>query len=183
MEPARRISVVGNSGSGKSTLAKLLARRLSVPRLELDALAHLPNWSSPAPEDFARQVRDFCAGDAWVVDGNYRAVQPLVWERAELVLWLALPRLQVLRQLVARTVRRALTREVLWNGNRERLENFTSWDPERSVIAWAWTEHAAYEARYSADLRSPPVEGLRFLRLRSHAESARVVEELAAALR
>ena len=36
--------MVGMSGSGKTTLAGELARRLSVPHVELDALRHGPHY-------------------------------------------------------------------------------------------------------------------------------------------
>src|SRR5215475_11726512 len=83
----QRVSVVGVSGSGKSTLGRELAGRLAVPFVELDAIFHQPGWT-PLPEDeFRRRVAEIAAGDGWVIDGNYSAVQPLVWERADTVVW------------------------------------------------------------------------------------------------
>ena len=131
----RRVSVVGNSGSGKSTLATSLAVVLGVPHLELDGVFHQPGWV-PLPEDeFRRAVAAAVAGDGWVTDGNYSTVRPLVWARADTVVWLDLPRRTVMRQVVWRTLRRAVTRQELWNGNRESLRNFLTWAPEESVIS------------------------------------------------
>ena len=60
-----------------------------------------------------------------------------MWPRADTVVWLDLPRSQVMRQIVSRTFRRVLTREELWNGNREPVENL-----------WAWTRgHGALTRR------------------------------------
>ena len=82
---------------------------------------HQPGWE-PLPEDeFRRVVEAAAAGDSWVMDGNYSAVRPLVWARADTVVWLDLPRRTVMRQVIWRTLRRAVTRQELWNGNREPL--------------------------------------------------------------
>jgi adenylate kinase family enzyme len=62
----RRVSVVGNSGSGKTTVAAAIARALSVPHLELDAVFHQPNWQPLEREVFRATVADFVASDAWV---------------------------------------------------------------------------------------------------------------------
>ena len=61
---------------------------------------------------------------AWVIDGSYRSkLGDLVLEGADTVVWLDLPRRVWLPRLVARTVRRVLTGEELWNGNHESLRN------------------------------------------------------------
>lgn len=169
----RRVSVVGNSGSGKSTLARELASLLGVPHVELDGVFHQPGWV-PLPEDeFRRAVEAAVAGDGWVTDGNYSAVRPLVWARADTVVWLDLPRRTVMRQVVWRTARRALTREELWNGNREPLRNFLTWVPEDSVISWAWHNHAKYRDRYAAAADDPANAHLTFVRLTSRRDITR----------
>ena len=60
-----------------------------------------------------------------MIDGNYRTVvvDGPVWQRADTVVWLDLPRRIVMRQVVSRTFRRSILREELWNGNREPLRN------------------------------------------------------------
>ncbi len=83
-----RISVVGSSGSGKTTLAKALAARLDIPFVELDAIFHQPNWTELPDDEFRARVREAVAADAWVVDGNYGVVRPIVLGRATTVVWL-----------------------------------------------------------------------------------------------
>jgi adenylate kinase family enzyme len=120
--------MVGNSGSGKSTLARELAASLGVPHLELDSVFHQPGWE-PLPEDeFRRLVTARANEDGWVIDGNYSAVRSIVWARADTVVWLDLPKWTVMRQVAWRTVRRAVTQQELWNGNREPLSNFLTWN-------------------------------------------------------
>lgn len=171
--PVRRVSVVGNSGSGKSTLAARIAECIGAPYVEIDALHHLPGWVERDRAELSAEIEHLTAADRWVVDGNYRSVvvEGPVWERADTVVWLALPRSVVMRQIVPRTVRRVVTRQKLWNGNRETLANLTRWDPEENIIRWAWVSHAKYEARYTAAAADPRFAHLRFVVLRSHAEA------------
>ena len=113
----------------------------------------------------------------WVIDGNYRSVQDLVWARADTVVWLDLPRRTVMRRVIWRTLRRVGGRVELWNGNRERWRNFFTLDKEESVIAWAWQTHAVHRARYEAARADPANRHLRFVRLRSPASVRRFLHE------
>jgi hypothetical protein len=73
-----------------------------------------------------------------------------------------------MRHVVGRTVRRLVSREELWNGNREPIRNVLSWDPHKSIIRWAWTQHGKYQQRFSSALASPALAHVNFVRLTSH---------------
>jgi len=171
---------VGTSGAGKSTLARVLAKRLAVPYVELDAFMHQPGWTPRPDAEFMDEVEKATSWPGWVVDGNYMrfVIEGPVWRRADTVVWLDLPRRTVMRQLIARTVRRAVTREVLWNGNREPLTNFVSLNPEDSIILWAWTKHDEFVQRYLDAMADPRWREMTFVRLRSHAEARRWLESI-----
>ena len=77
-----------------------------------------------------------------------------------------------MRQIVLRSLWRVLTRQELWNQNRERLRNLLAWDPQESVIRWSWTQHAKYQERYEASMCSTAFDHLRFVRLRTHRQAA-----------
>jgi adenylate kinase family enzyme len=143
--------------------------------VELDGLMHQPGWEPRPYDEFRTDVERATSQPAWVVDGNYRQVviEGPVWQRADTVVWLDLPRLTVMWQVVARTVRRAVTREVLWNGNREPLSNFLSLDRERSVIVWAWVTYQGLTERYSTAMGDPIWRHMNFVRLRFNAEANR----------
>jgi adenylate kinase family enzyme len=173
----RRVSVVGTSGSGKSTLARELAEILGVPHLELDAVHHQPGWAPLPTDEFRRIVAARAAAGGWVIDGNYGRVRDLVWARADTVVWLDLPKRTVMRQVVWRTLRRVALRRELWNGNRERWRNFLTWNPEQSVISWAWHKHAPDHAKYAAAAAGPASAHLRFIRLASRRDVARFLAE------
>jgi adenylate kinase family enzyme len=174
----RCVSVVGDSGSGKSTLGRELAARLAVPYVELDAIFHQPGWTPLPEEEFRRRVTAIVSGARWVIDGNYSAVRPLVWERADTVIWLDPPRSTVMRRIIWRTIRRAAGRTELWNGNRERWRNLFSFDKESSVIAWAWQTHAARHEEIAAFLDHPPRGDLRLVHVASVAQERQLREGL-----
>lgn len=166
--------VVGNSGSGKTTMAARLASRIGAPHIELDAIRHQAGWVELPDDEFVAEVELRTRGSRWVVDGNYAVVRELVWKRADSVVWLDPPRRVVMRRLVLRTLRRLVTRVELWNGNRERWLNLATTDPQRSVIAWAWTEHARYRATYAK--LATEHQGLRVERLVDTADAERLFE-------
>jgi adenylate kinase family enzyme len=124
-----------------------------------------------ADEEFQSEVREATRAGRWVVDGNYSAVQPIVWARADTIVWFDLPLVTVLGRTVRRTLRRTVTREELWNGNREPLSNLWSLDPDKSIIMWTATRHGTYRRRYEAAGRDPRWSAIRFVRLGSSAEA------------
>jgi adenylate kinase family enzyme len=167
-----RISVVGNAGSGKTTMARSLAARFGLPHLELDAVAQQANWSMLDETEFRRRVGQFITGPRWVIDGNYTkaGVLDLVWSRAETVIWLDLPRPVVMSRVVRRSLRRLVTREELWNGNREQLKNLLSRDPNRNVVLWAWSNYPHVRQKYERRQSDAAWGRLEFVRLRSQAD-------------
>ena len=56
------------------------------------------------------------------------------------------------------------------NGNRESWQNLVRRDPQASIIAWAWHQHAVYQQRYAAAALDPACEHLRFIRVASRRE-------------
>jgi adenylate kinase family enzyme len=163
----QRVSLVGVSGSGKTTVGRKLATSLDLPFVELDAIFHQLGWGELPRDDFRERVGAALAAPGWVIDGNYSAVRDLIWDQADTVVWLDLPRRLVTWRVILRTIRRAVTREALWNDNREPLTNFYRLDPEKSIIRWAWVKHAAYVERYEAAMHDPAYDRLRFVRLRT----------------
>lgn len=146
-----------------------------MPFVELDAIYHQPGWRPLPVEEFGRRVAAIVAGEGWVIDGNYSAVRDLVWTRADTVIWFDLPRRTVIRQIVIRTLHRAITRAELWNGNREPITGLFRRDPEKSIIRSAWTRHAKYHRRFTAASRDPAYAQLSFVRIASRADARRLL--------
>jgi adenylate kinase family enzyme len=173
--PARpeRIILAGTAGAGKTTMAGRLSARLGVPHTEIDSLHHGPQWV-PRP-DFEADVRAFTAGPAWVIEWQYPSVRDLLADRADLVVWLDLPRRVVMRQVVRRTLRRQLLRQRLWNGNVE-PPLWTILTDREHIIRWAWNTHDLNSERVTALARRRPE--LPIVRLRSRAEATRWLARL-----
>lgn len=120
----KRVAVMGGSSVGKTTVSRRLAETLGVPHVELDALHHDAGWNEAPAEVFKARVRAAfeSAPDGWVVDGNYRAkLDALVLEQADTAVHLQPPLLPTFARALRRTITRTLTREELWNGNREQI--------------------------------------------------------------
>jgi adenylate kinase family enzyme len=166
-----RVAVVASAScSGKTTLGRELARRLDARFVELDALNHGPNWAQATPEELRARVEPLLEEPRWVVDGAYRSkLGDLVLERADLVVWLDLPRRVWLPRLVRRTLGRIVRREPLWNDNRESLWN--GFFARESLLRFALRTYGRNRRRYPAELaRFEPV------RLRSPREVERWLE-------
>jgi adenylate kinase family enzyme len=146
----QRVSVVGGSCCGKTTLARALAARLGLPYIELDALHHGPNWNEASAELLQERVRDALAAapGGWVVDGSYhRKLGDLVFAQADTVILLHPSYATVLWRSLHRTVRRLITREELWNENRERLRDVVS---RNSIPLWVLRTHPGHRERFLA---------------------------------
>ena len=175
----RRINIVGGPGSGKTTLSRILAEQLGLQRIELDAMNHMAGWKEKDRDLFRAELATALEVDGWVVDGNYAAKgQDLVWETADTVIWLDLPRRVVFPALIARTVRRGLHREVLWNGNVERPLQLLDPRPNENILLWAITRFQVYRERYSAAMTDPANHRICFLRLVSRADVDRLIRGL-----
>ncbi|MCI0477322.1 MAG: hypothetical protein L0Y55_13830 [Anaerolineales bacterium] len=163
-----RIAVVGATGSGKTTLAREIARRLSYPHVETDALHWEPNWTEAPRDIFRARVDAASRGDCWVIDGNYSKVRDIVWARADTLVWIdyALP--VIFWRLGWRTLRRVITREELWGNNREGWRAFVGRD---SLFLWVLTSRPRHRREYPALLQKPEYAHLKLIRLRSPRET------------
>lgn len=157
-----RISIIGTTGSGKSTLAASLARRLQVPCIELDAIHwQQPDWTPADGDWFRSQVAEAVQAERWVVEGSYSAVRPLIWARADTVLWLDYSFPVTLSRLLRRTAHRIVRRELLWGSNRESLRRTLARD---SLLLWLLKTYRPNRRKFAAQLALPENQHLRVLR-------------------
>ena len=141
-----RVVVVGTTCSGKTTYAGRLARALGAQHVELDALYWLPEWIERPKQEFRELAAEAASGNRWVMDGNYSVVRDVVWPRATCLIWLNYPFPTVAWRGLSRTVRRSMSGEELFSGNRETFaKSFLSTD---SILRWLVTSYGRRKREY-----------------------------------
>jgi adenylate kinase family enzyme len=169
--------VVGTTGSGKTTLAGQLADRLGLPHVELDALNWGPNWTQRDPDEFLALLAEATKGDGWVTCGNYSRTRDMLWSRADTLIWLDYSLPLVLWRLWWRTIRRFVRREVLWNGNKERL-----WEhlfTRQSLFLWALQTYGRRRREYPILLKEPQYAHLQVFHFHSPGQTEKWLNQIA----
>lgn len=187
MTPGRRIVVIGPSGAGKSTVSRRLAAALDIQHVELDAIYWDANWTERPTAECRSAVAAATAGNDWIVDGNYRGLRDITWPRATMVIWLDVPYLRTMAQIISRTFVRCLTGRRVCGDNREtfRLALFS----RHSVVYYAAGSFHRRRREYRTllgfagpDVRSPLLSKDVLIRVLRRPEDAdRVIAELAEA--
>lgn len=121
---ARRILVIGSSGSGKSTLARALSLRLGLPYISMDReFFWLPGWKLRDRAEIRHMMEAAVSGERWIIDGTGPRTLHLRLPRADLVIWLRMPRLLCIWRVVKRRWRYAgRSRPEMADGCPEKLD-------------------------------------------------------------
>ena len=157
-----RIVVVGVTGSGKTTLARRLAERFGISHVELDALNWEANWVQAPTEVFRARTTKATEGNGWVVDGNYPKTHDITWPRATMIVWLDYPLPLIMWRLCLRILRRGITRERLWKGNRETV--WKHFIPKEPLILWALQTYNRRKKEYGEVMQRRKSEGVETFR-------------------
>jgi adenylate kinase family enzyme len=65
----KRVMVIGNGGGGKTTLSYALAKRYSLPMVEIDALQFQPGWERTPENELRQTIEAAHAKEQWLIDG------------------------------------------------------------------------------------------------------------------
>ena len=175
-----RVVIIGTTSAGKSTLALQLSNILDVPFVEMDALNWEPNWTEATEDVFRERMKEAVSGDRWVAAGNYGNVRDLVWPNATAIVWLDYSIVVVFWRLLWRTVKRTVTREELWNGNKERL--LTQFLTKDSLFLWALKTHWRRRKSAPTALAEPEHAHLQVFHLTSPKATKRWISNVEQAL-
>lgn len=175
-----RVVVVGSSGSGKTTLARTIAERLDLPHLEMDSVAHRGGFGATPGPQFRTEVAAFTRHPRWIVDGNYTSwgATESAWPKADTFVWVDPPKRTVMSRVVRRTLRRVITREVLWDGVREPWTNLYKRNPDENIIVWAWTRFDHIRAKYESAIATGSWDHAAVYRLQTTTEMSAFLERL-----
>lgn len=173
-----KINIIGTSGSGKTTFGRKLAKHLSLPFLEMDAIFWGPDWTSPDDKELFSKLTSALEGENWVLDGNYTRTLPIKWDNIDIVIWLDFSFLRTLYQAVTRAFTRILTREEFWpgTGNRETLGKLFSRD---SIILWTLKSYRRNRKKNAGYMQSGKYNHIKFIQLKSPIQAEEFLREAA----
>ena len=171
----RRVHVIGTSGSGKTTIAKAIADKLGIRHIELDAINWQPNWTELPKDEFKDRVTKEIEHGDWTIDGNYRVVRDIIWDKVDTIVWLDMPFIPVFLRIVWRTIRRIVTQEEIWNTNTEKLDALVG---KYGMPLWVIQTHKKRRAEYPPLLADPKLAHIDIKRFKSLKEANEWIDSL-----
>lgn len=167
IQSMRRIIIIGPSGAGKTTLSMQLSELLKISHTELDSIQHQENWRPLDKEEFVARVNNIARQPEWIFCGNYFTRLGMeFWKQADTIIWCDYSFPVVAGRLFRRTLKRTMTREELWNGNREGF--YTNFFTKESILVWMLRSWNKQKKRYGKIFSEPSnYPGINFVRLRS----------------
>jgi len=173
-----KILIVGSSGAGKTTLAKTISSKLNLPHFELDSIFHQKDWQPLNQDEFKARVDEITRQPDWIICGNYftKLGGKAYWSKADVVIWCDYSFPLVFSRLLRRTLRRTITKQELWNENKEGfIVNFFT---KESVLLWMMREWNAQKRRYEIVFKENDLKGTQLIRLKNPNDTARFLEHI-----
>lgn len=130
---SERVMVIGCSGGGKTTLALRIARRHGLEYQSIDRdVRWLPGWQERDRREQRAIIARLVARDRWVMDGSGSSTFDLRVPRADLIVWVRVPRLVALLGLARRVASNyGRVRVAMASGCPEPI-------PDRAFLSYIW---------------------------------------------
>lgn len=164
-----RVIVIGCSGGGKTTLSRKLAEAFNLEYLSLDRdVRWLSGWKEREQSEQRAIIAQLVERDRWVFDGSGASTFDLRLPRADIILWVGVPRYVALIGLTRRVIKNfGRVRPYMSAGCPEKF-------PDREFLSYIWNFEKSYAPRFvkNIDLYGPNVPTVV---LRSHQEMAEIV--------
>lgn len=170
LQSAKRVLVVGCSGGGKSTLSIKISERFGLDYMSYDRdVRWLPGWKVRDRQEQRLIVADLVKKDRWVMDGTTVSTFDLRLPRADLLIWVRVPR---------RVALIGVARRVLTNYGKVRIdmaEGCPEQLPDREFLTFIWTFETRMAPRIVSgiDRHGPKVP---VVTLQSHREFAELLD-------
>ena len=166
----KRILVIGSGGAGKSTFARRVGERLGLKVLHLDAFYWRPGWVETPKDEWRLKVEEMCAGESWVMDGNYSDTLDVRLAACDAVIFLDLPRTLCLWRVVKRAlIYRGTSRPDVAEGCHENLN--------MEFFLWVWNYPKHSKTKVLSRLEEHG-RGKQIFILRSSAEVEKFLAEI-----
>jgi adenylate kinase family enzyme len=143
----------------------------------LDAINHLADWQQRPSEEMHAMVDTATEAETWIVDGNYSGLRAMLWPKATHLIWLNFSFSLVLARGLRRTIRRVVTQEELYSGNRETFrQSFLSSD---SVLHYMAATFHRRRSTYRKILGEDRIWPMKVTELGTPEEAAELLDALA----
>jgi len=170
----KRIVIVGCSCTGKTTLAYNISEMLNIPHFELDVLHWGPNWTTR--KEFEVDVTKAVQNPSWVIDGNYRNVRNLIWDRVDTIIWLNYSFPLVFWRALKRTLPRVFLKKTIYAGNRETIQ--TTFFSSDSILWWVIKTHRKRINEYSNLFTGNDFPNIKIIEFRHPKQTERFLNKL-----
>lgn len=165
-----RVLVVGCSGGGKTTLALRIAAQCHLEYQSLDRdVRWLPEWQVRDRQEQRIILEELVGRNSWVMDGSSPSTFHIRVPRADLIIWVRLPRSRALWGLAKRVFKNyGKVRVAMATGCREPI-------PDRVFLSYIWNFERDSAPRFieQFDQYGPDVP---IIVLTSRSEVARLLE-------
>lgn len=166
-----RVILFGPRASGTSTVSARLATALDLHHIEFDRYNRNQDGSHISDGDFTRLLSKLAQQPRWVAEGDFlegihQSAVPILWPLATTAIWLDLPFLLTVRRLIARSHRRVVKKERVWDGMQEKKSSLL----KRVASGNAVRAYFSAKKAYPKLLERPRYSHLKLLHLKSQRE-------------
>lgn len=165
--------ICGGSGSGKSTLARKVGEITGLPVIHIDPFYWAPGWVQRPSDQTTALITQAAMGETWVFEGNNSKTMQLRADRADLIIYIDMPRFVRMRRVLWRTLRHyGRSRPDMGAGCPERF------DPE-FIFGWVWNYDRSHRPKMLERLAQWTAEGKPILHLRGKRAVRQFLDDLA----
>ncbi|MDH4442349.1 MAG: AAA family ATPase [Rhizobium sp.] len=162
--------VIGCSGGGKSTLSRKISTAFHLPYHSMDReVFWLADWVERPRAEQREIIADIVANDKWLLDGTNPSSFDLCLPRADLIVWVRLPRWRCLLGVYRRASR------FVGKHRPEMADGCVEQWPDREFLSYIWTFERRFAPRIVEEIgkHGPNVP---VFTLKSHREMARLLD-------
>lgn len=109
----KKIYIIGPCGSGKSTLARNLSSKLNIKHYELDCLVYddLNEHKRRSDHEIDKLFSEILESDSFIIEDVGRNRFSLGKEKADVIYYIKLPKIVVLKRVITRWYRQKIGKE------------------------------------------------------------------------